>query len=83
MAAPPPAASAPPVEPTAPSRVEQATAAVADASLKAVMEKLAAKGPEYEALAEIARPIIEAVVWEVVPDLAEAIILDNPDKFAK
>ncbi len=47
------------------------------------MEKLAAKGPEYEALAELARPIIEAVVWEVVPDIAEAIILENPDKFAK
>ena len=63
--------------------MERATAAVVDASLKAVMEKLAAKGPEYEALAELARPIIEAVVWEVVPDLAEAIILENPDKFAK
>ena len=47
------------------------------------MEKLAAKGPEYEALAELARPIIEAVVWEIVPDLVEAIILENPDKFVK
>lgn len=83
MAAPPPAAPAPTAEPAAPSRVDRAAAAVADSSLKAVMEKLAAKGPEYEALAEIARPIIEAVVWEVVPDLAEAIILENPDKFSK
>lgn len=54
-----------------------------DASLLAVMEKLAARGPEYEALAELARPIIEAVVWEIVPEIAEAIMLENPDKFAK
>ena len=51
----------------APSPAAQATTAAVDASLKAVMEKLVAKGPEYEALAELARPIIEAVVWEIVP----------------
>jgi hypothetical protein len=63
--------------------VEQATAALADASLQAILGKLAARGPEYLALAELARPIIEAVVWEVVPQIAEAIVLENLDKISR
>jgi hypothetical protein len=47
------------------------------------MAKLAAKGPEHEALAELARPLIEQIIWEVVPELAEAIILENLEKFQK
>ena len=36
-----------------------------------------AKGPEYEAIAKLSREIIEQVVWEVVPELAEAIIREH------
>jgi hypothetical protein len=40
----------------------------------------AAKGPEYEAIARLSREIIEQVVWEVVPELAEAIIREQVEK---
>ena len=40
----------------------------------------AAKGPEYEAIAKLSREIIEQVVWEVVPELAEAIIREQVEK---
>lgn len=52
-------------------------------SLQEVLGKLAAKGPEYEALAELARPLIEQILWEVVPDLVEAILMENLDKLSK
>jgi len=38
---------------------------------------MSAKGPEYEALAKMSREIIEQVVWEIVPELAEAIIREH------
>ncbi len=41
------------------------------------MAALAARGPEYEAIAKLSREIIEQVVWEVVPELAEAIIREH------
>ncbi|MDY0004026.1 MAG: hypothetical protein RBU30_22195 [Polyangia bacterium] len=47
------------------------------------MRRMAAKGPEYEALAELARPLIEQIVWEVVPELVEAILQENLDKLSK
>jgi hypothetical protein len=43
---------------------------------------LAARGPEYEAIAKLSREIIEQVVWEVVPELAEAIIRQEIDRLA-
>lgn len=43
---------------------------------------LAARGPEYEAIAKLSREIIEQVVWEVVPELAEAIIRQEVDRLA-
>ena len=49
----------------------------------AVDQKLAAisaKGPEYAAIAKLSREIIEQIVWEVVPELAEAIIRERLDK---
>jgi hypothetical protein len=60
-----------------------AAAAAASTSLQEVLGKLADKGPEYEAMAELARPLLEQIIWEVVPDLAEAIILENLEKFQK
>jgi hypothetical protein len=53
------------------------------AVVSAVDQKLAAlsaKGPEYEAIAKLSREIIEQIVWEVVPELAEAIIRERLDK---
>lgn len=40
----------------------------------------AAKGPEYEAIAKLSREIIEKIVWEVVPELAEVIIREELQK---
>jgi hypothetical protein len=41
---------------------------------------IAARGPEYEAIAKLSREIIEKIVWEVVPELAEAIIREELSK---
>ena len=41
---------------------------------------IAAKGPEYEALAKLSREIIEQIVWEIVPELAEVIIREHVEK---
>jgi CheY-like chemotaxis protein len=41
------------------------------------MAAIAARGPEYEAIAKLSREIIERVVWEVVPQLAEAIVREE------
>jgi hypothetical protein len=57
-----------------------AATAMVSAGLQEVLARMAAKGPEYAALAEIARPIIEQVVWEVVPDLAEIILREHASK---
>jgi hypothetical protein len=43
---------------------------------------IAARGPEYEAIAKLSREIIEQVVWEVVPELAETIIRQEIDRLA-
>lgn len=44
--------------------------------------QIAARGPEYEAIAKLSREIIEQVVWEVVPELAEVIIRQEVDRLA-
>jgi hypothetical protein len=43
---------------------------------------MAARGPEYEAIAKLSREVIEQIVWEVVPELAEAIIRQEVDRLA-
>ncbi len=66
-----------------PSFVPPAAAVVSAALSQSVDQKLAAisaKGPEYAAIAKLSREIIEQVVWEVVPELAEAIIRERLDK---
>jgi CheY-like chemotaxis protein len=50
---------------------------VAAASVDQTMAALSAKGPEYEAIAKLSREIIEKIVWEVVPELAEAILREQ------
>jgi hypothetical protein len=60
------------------SRANSATAdAAGDAARSAGLDP---NGPEMAALLELSRDVIERVVWEVVPDLAEAIIRENLDK---
>jgi CheY-like chemotaxis protein len=38
---------------------------------------LAADGPEVKALLALSHDVVERVIWEIVPDLAEAIIREN------
>jgi CheY-like chemotaxis protein len=43
----------------------------------------AAKGADYEAIAKLSREVIEQIAWEVVPDLAEAIIKAEVERLVK
>jgi CheY-like chemotaxis protein len=56
------------------SRVEQ--------RVEQKMASIAARGPEYEAIAKLSREVIEQVVWEVVPELAEIIIREHVERLA-
>jgi CheY-like chemotaxis protein len=42
--------------------------------------ELAGRGPEYEAVVRLGREVIEQVVWEIVPELAELIIREEIDR---
>jgi hypothetical protein len=57
-----------------------ATQSAVHQSIEQKLAAISAKGPEYEAIANLSREIIEQVVWEVVPDLAEAIIREHMEK---
>jgi hypothetical protein len=46
------------------------------------MAAIAARGPEYEAIAKLSREVIEEIVWEVVPELAEIIIREHVERLA-
>lgn len=39
--------------------------------------EIAARGPEYEVLAKLSREVIEKIVWEIVPELTEAIVREE------
>ncbi|HEY4395930.1 MAG TPA: response regulator [Polyangia bacterium] len=65
------------VPPPAPS---SAAAASVSESVEQKLAAISAKGPEYAAIAKLSREIIEQVVWEVVPELAEAIIRERVEK---
>ena len=41
---------------------------------------ISARGPEYEAIASLSREIIEKIAWEIVPELAEAIVREELQK---
>jgi CheY-like chemotaxis protein len=72
----PPAPAAPVETPVVP------TMAAAVDKIDQKIAALAARGPEFEAIAKLSREIIEQVVWEVVPELAEAIIRREVDRLA-
>ena len=67
--------------PPAPPQRQRINSPAAQATISASVEQklaaISAKGPEYEAIAKLSREIIEQVVWEVVPELAEAIIREH------
>jgi len=76
-----------PVPPSAlaPASTIASSPSFASAVSSAVDHKIAAiaaRGPEYEAIAKLSREIIEQVVWEVVPELAETIIRQEIDRLA-
>jgi CheY-like chemotaxis protein len=84
-AAPPMAARRPmtpvPAASSAPPAIAAAVAAATD-KIDQKVSALAQRGPEYEAIAKLSREIIEQVVWEVVPELAEMIIRQEIDRLA-
>ncbi len=41
------------------------------------------EGPEMAALMKLSEGIVERIVWEIVPQLAEALIKENMDKLGK
>ena len=81
---PPPPVRAREATPVPPVRAREATPTPPPAMVTAAVEQklaaISAKGPEYEAIAKLSREIIEQIVWEVVPQLAEAIIRERLDK---
>lgn len=52
------------------------------APVLAALERIAARGAEFEAIAKMSAETIQQVAWEVVPELAEAIIRAEADKLA-
>ena len=62
--------------PAAPAPLVAAVSSAIDQKVAAI----AARGREYEAIAKLSREIIEQVVWEVVPELAEMIIKQELDR---
>ena len=70
-----------PTPPPAPPPRQRLNSPAAQATISSSVEQklaaISAKGPEYEAIAKLSREIIEQVVWEVVPELAEAIIREH------
>jgi CheY-like chemotaxis protein len=84
----PPAPVAPAYAPPAPAHEPVAARPAASPALTSSVSSLvdqkvaaiSARGPEYEALAKLSREVIEQIVWEIVPELAEAIIREQVGK---
>ena len=82
MPAPSMPASAPPASepmiarPAVSPAVSSAVSGLVDQKVAAI----SARGPEYEALAKLSREVIEQIVWEIVPELAEVIIREQVAK---
>jgi CheY-like chemotaxis protein len=64
--------------------VAAVAASAAPAVAKAAAQAVGAdpRGPEYDAILKLSREIIEKIAWEVVPELAEAIIKQHVDRLA-
>jgi CheY-like chemotaxis protein len=79
-APPAPAAYAPPAPAPAPRAVTPAMSSTVGHLVDQKVAAIAARGPEYEALAKLSREVIEQIVWEIVPELADAIIREHVGK---
>jgi CheY-like chemotaxis protein len=79
-AAPPPAAPAP--SPAAPP-VAAAAAAIANGHLAGKLDGLGLTPQQAEAVLALSRELVERVVWEVVPPLAETIIKEEIARLTK
>jgi len=75
--------AAKPVEAKPAPAMSPAVRDVAQKTVDAIPAAMAAKGPEYEAIARLSREVIEQVVWEVVPELAETIIRAELDRLVR
>jgi len=65
--------------PNVSAMVSAAVGAAVDQKIAAI----GARGPEYEAIAKLSREIIEQIVWEVVPELAEVIIREHVERHVR
>ena len=74
----PPPSAAPVPSLAVPPAAVASVASLIDQKVAAIAER----GPEYAAIAKLSREIIEQVVWEVVPELAEIIIRQEVDRLA-
>ena len=81
-AAPVPAAPQAPAAPFGSPAISARQQQVLEQKLDQKLAAISAKGPEYEAIAKLSREIIEQVVWEVVPELAEVIIREHVERLA-
>jgi CheY-like chemotaxis protein len=72
----------PPAAPVPLSSVPPAGVASISNLIDQKVAAIAERGPEYAAIAKLSREIIEQVVWEVVPELAEVIIRQEVDRLA-
>jgi CheY-like chemotaxis protein len=88
----PPAATPSPLfssvpAPSVPSGTSPTVSAVVSAAVGAAVDQkiaaISARGPEYEAIAKLSREIIEQIVWEVVPELAEVIIREHVERHVR
>jgi CheY-like chemotaxis protein len=63
--------------------VSAMVSAVVGAAVDQKIAAISARGPEYEAIAKLSREIIEQIVWEVVPELAEVIIREHVERHVR
>ena len=50
------------------------------AAVTAVLERIAQRGAEYEAIAKLSVEVIEQICWEVIPELAEVVLKAEVEK---
>jgi len=83
-AAPPPPAPPEPVHHAAPARGSEVAAAVAtNGQLSHKLGELGLNPQQVEAVLALSREVVERVVWEVVPQLAETIIKEEITRLTK
>ena len=72
-----PAAAPPAASKAAPAVISQAAATGAAADLTSKLQGLGLTGEQVNGVLALSREVIEKVVWEVVPDLAETMIREE------